>query len=114
MEKEKRITNSKTGGMKGQKSQRMDLLPYLSLMEIAKVYGFGAEKYAPHNWRKGYDWSLSFAALQRHLVLFWEGEELDEESGLPHLAHAGFHLLALLEFSNKERYKDLDDRYKGS
>lgn len=111
---EKRITNKKTGGQKGRKSQRMELLPYLPLLKIAEIYDFGAEKYDDHNWRKGYAWSLSYGAMLRHLSLWWEGEDLDEESGLSHLAHAAFHILALLEYEGNEYYTEFDDRYYGN
>lgn len=105
---EVRVT-SRTGAQKGKKSSRMDLIPSRALMTAAKVYGFGAEKYSDNNWRSGYDWSLSYAALQRHLGQFWDGQDLDEESGLPHLAHAAFHVFALLTFM--EEHPEFDDRY---
>lgn len=105
---EVRVVNAETGGMKGRKPQRYELIPWNAVGAIAEVYAFGAQKYDDHNWRKGYDWSLSFGALLRHLTAFWEGEDLDPESGLPHLAHAGFHVLSLLTFM-RER-PELDDR----
>jgi hypothetical protein len=108
---EVRIVNERTGGAKGAKPQRFGLLPWVALALIAEVYDFGSKKYEDDNWRKGYDWHLSFDALIRHLGAFWGGEELDPESGLPHLAHAGFHVLALLTFSTETRYAELDDRY---
>lgn len=95
-----------SGGVKGVKSARLDLIPYDALWQIALVYGAGAQKYAERNWESGYDWSKSFGALQRHLALFWSGEDLDSETGLPHLAHAGWHCLALLAFSGRELGRD--------
>jgi hypothetical protein len=47
-------TTSATGGEKGVKPEAWALLPSEALEEIARVYAFGAEKYAAHNWRKGY------------------------------------------------------------
>jgi hypothetical protein len=94
---EVRVT-SVTGGEKGQKLERYALIPSIPLAEIARVYGYGAAKYSPNNWRKGYDWSLSKDALCRHIESFWAGESIDPESGRHHLAHAAFHLLALMEF----------------
>lgn len=105
---EERITNASTGGEKGRKPQRFELLPWFSLAKVAEVYAFGASKYADNNWRKGYDWSLSFGAAQRHLAAFWEGEDNDPESGLNHLGHACFHILTLIFFHAAHR--DLDDR----
>jgi hypothetical protein len=109
---EVRVTDPRTGGEKGQKPRRFGLLPWDSLGKIAEVYHFGAQKYAPNNWRKGYAWSLSYEAAMRHLADWWEGEDNDPESGLPHLAHAGFHVLGLLVFAvcRRERYAELDDR----
>jgi hypothetical protein len=107
---EVRVTDPRTGGQKGTKPEVFSLLPWRSLGKVARVFGFGAGKYEPHNWRKGYAWSLSTDAAFRHLAAFQEGEDLDPESGLPHLAHAAFHLLALLEFM--DTHPELDDRWK--
>src|SRR4051794_10432638 len=107
---EVRVKNARTGGEKGSKPQRLELVPEEALLRVSEVYGFGAEKYEPNNWRRGYDWSLSYGALRRHLAAFWTGEDADPESGLPHLAHAAFHVLALLVFSEDPAYAELDDR----
>lgn len=109
---EVRVTDERTGGQKGAKPEAMALLPWDALLEVSRVYHHGARKYEPNNWRRGYDWSLSFSALQRHLAAFWTGEDVDPESGLPHLAHAAFHVLTLLVFSTQARYRSLDDRPK--
>jgi len=93
-----RFTDPKTGGQKGVKLARYGLLPIYSLEQIANVYGYGAGKYAPNNWRKGYPWSLSIDALERHVAEFRKGNSIDPESGQHHLAHAAFHLLTLMEF----------------
>lgn len=101
--------------MKGQKLARFDLIPPEALYRLAEVYGMGARKYTQkgipgdNNWRKGYNWSLAYAAMQRHLWLFWGGEDLDPESGLPHLAHAAFHCMTLLTFMEEQSV--YDDRW---
>lgn len=100
-------TVSSTGGEKGTKPARFDLLPTRPLWLVAEVYGRGARKYAPRNWERGYEWSKSYAALQRHLNQFWAGEDLDED-GLPHLAHAVFHCFAMLEWG--QTHPEFDDR----
>ena len=76
----------------------------------APVRGLYGSKYARYNFLRGYDWSLSFDALCRHLLAFWAGEDIDPESGLPHMAHAGWHCLTLLAFM--QRHPELDDRPK--
>jgi len=95
---ETRITDPKTGGEKGQKLAQLGALDPKSLLEVAKVAGFGAKKYARYNYVKGFAWSLSYDAMQRHLLAFWDRQDTDEESGLYHLAHAAWHCLALLTF----------------
>jgi hypothetical protein len=104
------IHTSATGGEKGRKPERYSLIPVGPLAELARVYGYGAQKYSDHNWRKGYPYSWSLDALQRHIEAFRRGENLDQESGLSHLAHANFHLMALQEFCNTGT--GTDDRYK--
>ena len=106
-------TTSSTGGEKGVKSRKFALLPWKALGVIAEHFGLGAEKYAAHNWRNGYEWSKSYDALQRHLADWWEGEERDED-GLHNLAAAGFHILVLITYAitHRDRYAEFDDRYK--
>jgi len=105
-----RVTNEKTGGQKGSKLARYDLLPAGPLKQVAEHYGRGANKYSDRNWELGYDWNLSFAAMQRHAWQFWNGEDIDEETGGPHLAAVVFHAFALLEFMNT--HPELDNRPK--
>jgi len=90
--------SSLSAGKKGVKDARFDLIPVDALWSVAKVFGKGAEKYAVRNWERGYDWSKTYGAMQRHLSLFWQGEDRDPETGLPHLAHVAWHALALLTF----------------
>jgi hypothetical protein len=95
---EVRVTDPITGGQKGTKPERFELLPWWALEEVARVYAFGAQKYQDHNWLKGYRWSLSIGALLRHTAKFFSGETHDPESGLHHLAHAVFHCLTLITY----------------
>jgi len=88
---------------------RMDLLPSEALFRIAEVLTFGAAKYDSHNWRKGFKWSRTYAAAQRHLAAWNEGEDVDPESNISHLAHAACCLMFLLDFEKTK--KELDDRY---
>ena len=54
MDEETRVV-SDTGGEKGSKQARYDLIPAIPLDELARVYGRGAEKYLERNWERGYD-----------------------------------------------------------
>lgn len=79
-----------------------DLLPFGPVGEIVKVLTFGAEKYGPENWRMVPDAkNRYFAALMRHITAWWDGEMVDPESGLHHLAHAGCCLLFLTWFDTQ-------------
>jgi hypothetical protein len=93
-------------GHKGVKEARFDLLPMDALWMVARVFGKGAEKYAERNWERGLKWGASKGALDRHLALFWAGENYDEESGLPHLAHVAWHGLVLLAMFLREDGED--------
>jgi hypothetical protein len=126
------MTTSATGGQKAVKAERHDLIPTKGVAAIARVFGFGAEKYDDHNWRLRYEWSKSIASIGRHFGAFRDGETLDlcgdgceflnetgertcrNHSGLPHLAHAGFHVLVLLTWLEEDGEgieNPMDDRW---
>lgn len=102
---------SSTGGEKGVKLERYDLIPPEALEELARHYGRGAQKYEDDNWRRGYEWSKSYSALMRHLQAFWQGEDVDEETGSYHLTAVAWHAFTMLVFlGDQERYGGFDDR----
>lgn len=103
-------TVSSTGGEKGVKPERFDLIPAEALTALARHYGAGALKYDDNQWRRGYEWSKSYAALQRHLTAWWAGEDIDEETGSSHMAAAAWHTFTLLTFISE--HPEHDDRYK--
>lgn len=74
------------------------MLPLSPLLEIAAVFEFGRQKYGFESWRKGFAWLRIISACLRHIWAWVGGEDLDPESGLPHLAHAAANLLFLLEY----------------
>jgi hypothetical protein len=91
---------SVTGGVKDNRGKApIDLLPSRPLVAAAEIMAFGADKYKPHNWRLGLSWSQTWSSLQRHLLAFNDGEELDPETGKSHLAHAMCQLMFLTEYS---------------
>jgi hypothetical protein len=92
---------------------RLSLIPSSLFTEVGKVLTYGAKKYAAHNWRAGIDDDRLISAALRHIVAYNEGEDLDEESGLPHLAHAICELsFALEQMTKKDIYNEFDNRYK--
>ena len=74
------------------------LLPPLALEETVKVLTFGAQKYARDNWQIVPDAKRRyFDAVQRHMWAWKQGEQMDPESGIHHLAHAMCGLMFLYE-----------------
>jgi hypothetical protein len=103
---ETRVVDPDTGGEKGLKDEvEGDICPK-ALIQVARVCGFGRKKYSRANYLKGYAWSSSYDAMQRHLKAFWAGEEINDESGIHHLAHGAWHALALLAFVIRKVGKD--------
>jgi hypothetical protein len=89
---------------------RYDLVPVRPLRDLTQILTFGAAKYSDRNWEKGFKWSRTYAALQRHLQTWYGGEDKDSESGLSHLAHAACCIFFLQEF--EYTHPELDDRVK--
>ncbi len=88
----------------------LELLDPLALEGLGKVLAFGKNKYAAHNWRGGISYSRLLGAALRHTFAILRGEDLDPESGLPHVDHLGCCWMFLSNMMKTR--KDLDDRYK--
>jgi len=68
--------------------------PVLTEMGLAMMEG--ARKYGRHNWRQaGIRTSVYYDACLRHLIAWWEGEDIDPDSGVHHVTKAisGLHVL---------------------
>lgn len=89
---------------------RWDLLPWRATTEVVRVLTFGAQKYAPDNWRHvdGWRWRYHAAAV-RHVTLWWLGERKDPDSGLHHLAHA----ICCLMFAYENELDELNNDKSG-
>lgn len=67
----------------------LSCIPTGPLYEVGAAMLDGSAKYGRHNWRViGVRSSVYYDAAMRHLMKWWEGEELDTDSGCHHLAHA--------------------------
>lgn len=66
----------------------MSCVPASLTVNAAPVFALGARKYGRYNWR---DYPIQekayIEALERHLLAYKDGQELDPESGCSHLAH---------------------------
>ena len=90
---------------------RLALLSAPAIWELGEVLTSGADKYGANNWRKGIDYTRLLSATLRHVLALVEGEDLDQESGLHHAAHAMAELMFMLDFYMEGR-SELDDRGK--
>lgn len=73
---------------------------------MLKVATFGAGKYKRSSWQTVPNALERYEdALYRHLLSLAKGEEIDPESGLPHIDHAVWNVLAISEF-HKESKKE--------
>lgn len=73
-------------------------VPPVGIFRVGQVMAEGAAKYGPMNWRDAKVTSSTYVnAALRHLLAYQDGQDLDEETHLPHLAHAAACLLILLD-----------------
>ena len=88
---------------------RLDLIPHEAILGMGLVFDAGARKYSDRNWEKGMPLGKLYASAMRHLVAWQSGNDIDAESGLPHLAHALTNIAMLYALSL--RRPDLDNRW---
>lgn len=64
----------------------VDLFPDTATIAGAMAFWEGANKYGQYNWRvAGVLASVYSKAVRRHLYAWWNGQDTDPDSGLPHL-----------------------------
>lgn len=74
----------------------MSVVPGTVLMEIALGMMEGAIKYRSHNYRvSGVSARTYYDAAERHLLDWWEGQDIDPKSGLNHITKAITSLVVL-------------------
>jgi hypothetical protein len=102
-----------TGGVKDNASKpRVDLIPSKPLIGVGHVLAFGAKKYKPNNWRLGLRWSDTLGSAMRHLLAFADGQDLDPETGLPHIDQALAQVLFQSEYYHTNT--GIDDRWSST
>ena len=95
------MKNKETGKKFDGGKPKMHLLPVKALYAVVKVLEFGAEKYGKFNWHgllteNGKE--RVFDAIMRHWAEMQDGNMIDDESGLPHMAHIACNALFWLWF----------------
>lgn len=90
---------------------RPALMGVKALLGLSKVLAFGAAKYDDDNWRHGMAWRRVADALLRHLLAWLGGEDVDPDSGLPHIDHLLCNAMFLSEYYHTKT--GVDDRWKG-
>lgn len=85
-------------------------MSYLSgpvLMEMGVGMMEGGLKYGAHNYRhSGVLASIYYDATMRHLISWFEGEDIDPDSGLSHITKAMTSLLVLRDAMIQGKFKD--------
>lgn len=67
---------------------QLSMINMEAMIQEAKVLEFGAIKYGRENWKQGIEEYRLLDAALRHLFAYIDGEKIDPESGLSHIAHA--------------------------
>ena len=77
----------------------------LALLSVADVCTHGAGKYSKRGWEKVENAQERYKdAAYRHLLKL-KYSDIDEDSGLPHLAHLAWNILAILELRLRSKPK---------
>jgi len=84
-------------------------IPAGVIAELGLAMLEGARKYGRHNYRvAGVRASVYYDALWRHMTAWWEGEDIDPDSGLSHITKAFATLAVLRDSQIQENW--VDDR----
>jgi len=75
-------------------------IPAVALLDIVRVFDYGAGKYGANNWH-GLEPKRLYSAIMRHLEAWRMGSMLDDESGQQHLAHAAASAMMLLHIERQ-------------
>ena len=83
------------------------VVPPIVLSEVSLGMLDGATKYGRYNWRaNGVRGSIYYDATLRHLTAWWEGQDIDPDSGLHHVTKAITSLIVLRDAMIQGKYTD--------
>jgi len=92
--------------------KRITIAPFLGFQAVMEVAEYGAGKYSDNDWRAGQSWSTLINSTFRHLLKILTDETYDEESGLPHAAHAAWNMCTMCHFIIEGSEGQLDDLWR--
>ena len=91
----------------GVRKAPLSTLPMGVVAEMGAAMLEGAAKYGRHNYRGvGVRASVYFDATMRHLISWWEGEDIDAESGISHVTKALVSLAVLRDAMMQDKCED--------
>lgn len=75
-------------GDAGKQKPQLQLIPPVFNIAVAGALALGAEKYGVANWRNNNVQAMTYiGAMRRHIDAYLDGQDIDPESGVSHLAH---------------------------
>lgn len=74
--------------------------------QLGLVLTMGVAKYDRDNWRNGLSIRSIMDSTHRHLLSFESGIDVDDESGLPHLAHVAANIMFAMHFTGHSKWDD--------
>jgi hypothetical protein len=94
----------------------LSVVPMEVIAEVGVGMLEGACKYGRHNFRAiGVRASVYFDATMRHMIAWWEGEDIDPDSKLSHVTKAICSLVVLRDAIIQSKFEDdRPPRHKGS
>lgn len=96
------------------KLSTLSVIPSTAILELGKAMQNGAGKYGAFNWRDNkISSSVYMDACMRHLLSWWDGEEIAEDSGVHHLGHAMACLALVLDAQRLDTLNDNRPAVKG-
>jgi Domain of unknown function (DUF5664) len=93
--------------MVGVRKVPMSTVPANVLAEVGVAMLEGASKYGRHNYRAvGVRGSVYYDGTMRHLMDWWEGQDLDPDSGMSHITKAITSLIVLRDAMIQGKFTD--------
>jgi hypothetical protein len=91
----------------GVKKVPMHCVSCAVMMELGLAMMEGGRKYGTHNYRKmGVRGSVYYDATMRHMMAYWEGEDIDPDSGVSHIIKAIATLVVMRDSMLMENFED--------